>query len=308
MPTEIKEGGHMEQRRVRKAVFPVGGLGTRFLPATKAIPKEMLPVVDKPLIQYAVEEAVAAGIDTLIFITGRNKRAIPDHFDKAYELEHELEIKGKTQRLAQVRDVIPPDVDCIYIRQNEAMGLGHAVLCARRVVGDEPFAVLLADDLIDGHGSSCIKQMVDEYQKCGESILAVQQVPHEKTGSYGIVAVEDAAAKLTPIRKIVEKPKPADAPSDLGVVGRYILNPRIFELLEQTGKGAGGEIQLTDAISALLEQERAHAYRFDGLRYDCGSKAGFLEANIDYALKHEELRERVEASIRAIYQRITGGA
>ncbi len=291
--------------KVTKAVFPVGGLGTRFLPATKATPKEMLPVVDKPLIQYAVEEAVAAGIDTLIFVTGRNKRAIPDHFDKAYELEHQLEIKGKNDTLAEVRNIVPPHVDCIYIRQTEALGLGHAVLCAKKAVGDEPFAVLLADDLIDGGAKGCIQQMVEIFDQTGESLVAVQEVAPDKTDQYGIVKVADKGAKSSAIEKIVEKPKPDVAPSTLGVVGRYLLTPRIFELLQNTGRGAGGEIQLTDAISVLLGEEQINAYRFDGIRYDCGSKIGFLEANIDYALQHPDLKSRVEESLDRIYRRIT---
>ncbi|MCP4996709.1 MAG: UTP--glucose-1-phosphate uridylyltransferase GalU [Gammaproteobacteria bacterium] len=291
--------------KVTKAVFPVGGLGTRFLPATKATPKEMLPVVDKPLIQYAVEEAVAAGIDTLIFVTGRNKRAIPDHFDKAYELEHQLEIKGKNDILAEVRNIVPPHVDCIYIRQTEALGLGHAVLCAKKAVGDEPFAVLLADDLIDGGAKGCIQQMVEIFDQTGESLVAVQEVAPDKTDQYGIVKVADKGAKSSAIEKIVEKPKPDVAPSTLGVVGRYLLTPRIFELLQNTGRGAGGEIQLTDAISVLLGEEQINAYRFDGIRYDCGSKIGFLEANIDYALQHPDLKSRVEESLDRIYRRIT---
>ncbi|MCP3663949.1 MAG: UTP--glucose-1-phosphate uridylyltransferase GalU [Gammaproteobacteria bacterium] len=291
--------------KVTKAVFPVGGLGTRFLPATKATPKEMLPVVDKPLIQYAVEEAVAAGIDTLIFVTGRNKRAIPDHFDKAYELEHQLEIKGKDDTLAEVRNIVPPHVDCIYIRQTEALGLGHAVLCAKKAVGNEPFAVLLADDLIDGGAKGCTQQMVEIFDQTGESLVAVQEVAPDKTDQYGIVKVADKGAKSSAIEKIVEKPKPDVAPSTLGVVGRYLLTPRIFELLQNTGRGAGGEIQLTDAISVLLGEEQINAYRFDGIRYDCGSKIGFLEANIDYALQHPDLKSRMEESLDRIYKRIT---
>jgi UTP--glucose-1-phosphate uridylyltransferase len=281
----------MSSRKIRKAVFPVGGLGTRFLPATKAIPKEMLPVVDKPLIQYAVEEAVEAGIDTLIFVTGRNKYAIANHFDKAYELEHQLELKGKSKRLEEVRGIVPADVDCIYIRQEEALGLGHAVLCAQKAVGDEPFAVLLADDLINGNGRSCLGQMVDQYEQSGNSVIAVEEVPPNQTDQYGIVEVDDPSRKASRIRSIVEKPDPAVAPSNLGVVGRYILTPNILNILKNTGRGAGGEIQLTDAISELLSSEEIAAYRFSGTRYDCGSKIGFLEANVDYALRHRELRQ-----------------
>lgn len=291
-------------RKITKAVFPVGGLGTRFLPATKSIPKEMLPVVDKPLIQYAVEEAVAAGIDTLIFITGRNKEAITNHFDKAYELEHELELKNKAAHLRAVREIIPDYVDCIYIRQNEALGLGHAVLRAKRAIGNEPFAILLADDLIDGNSHPCLAQMVKVFEHTGGSVIAVEEVDHDKTDQYGIVQVEDPSAQRTAIQTIVEKPKPEVAPSNLGVVGRYILTPRIFELLETTGKGAGGEIQLTDAISELLTEQQILAYKFDGIRYDCGSTAGFLKANIEYALKHPDLRVQLEESSQKICQEL----
>ncbi len=287
-------------RKITKAIFPVAGLGTRFLPATKSIPKEMLPVVDKPLIQYAVEEAVAAGIDTLIFITGRNKQAIANHFDKAYELEHELELKNKEERLRTVREIIPSHVDCIYIRQSEALGLGHAVLCAKKAVGKEPFAVLLADDLIDGNGDPCLAQMVRAFEHTGGSVIAVEEVDHNKTDQYGIVQVENVASQRTAIQTIVEKPKPDEAPSDLGVVGRYILTPRIFDLLETTGKGAGGEIQLTDAISDLLGEQQINAYKFAGTRYDCGSKAGFLKANIEFAMQHPDLMPQLEESSRKI--------
>lgn len=294
----------MDSRTITKAVFPVGGLGTRFLPATKATPKEMLPIVDKPLIQYAVEEAIAAGVDTLIFITGRNKRAIPDHFDKAYELEHELELKGKERRLKQIREIIPSGVDCIYIRQYEALGLGHAVLCARKAVGDDPFAVILADDLIDGGENPCLAQMTEIYRQTGESIIAVEEVAADKTDQYGIVQVGSLSAKTSKIEKIVEKPKPDQAPSNLGVVGRYILTPRIFSLLEATGKGAGGEIQLTDAISDLLEEESVNAFKFDGIRYDCGSKQGFMEANIEYALQHPDMREKMINYLNTLHSRL----
>jgi UTP--glucose-1-phosphate uridylyltransferase len=282
-----------ENKKITKAVFPVGGLGTRFLPATKAIPKEMLTVIDKPLIQYAVEEAIDAGIDTLIFITGRNKRAIADHFDKAYELEHQLELKDKKKSLEVVRGIIPPHVDCIFIRQEDALGLGHAVLRAKKAVGDEAFAVILADDLIDGGDTPCLSQMVSVYEATGKSVIAVESVAHDKTDQYGIVEVEDNLSKTSNIKKIIEKPKPEVAPSNLGVVGRYILSNKIFDLLQKTGKGAGGEIQLTDAISALLNEEDASAYKFDGIRYDCGSKIGLLEANIEYAIKQPDLREKI---------------
>ncbi|MBA1148309.1 UTP--glucose-1-phosphate uridylyltransferase GalU [Ectothiorhodospiraceae bacterium WFHF3C12] len=277
-------------KRIRKAVFPVAGLGTRFLPATKANPKEMLPVVDKPLIQYAAEEAVAAGIEVLVFVTGRTKRSIPDHFDKAYELETELEARGKMDRLREVRDILPSSVTCVYIRQAEALGLGHAVLCAEPVVGDEPFAVILADDLIDdAEGAGCLSQMVNQYETHVASILGVQRVPKEHTDRYGVVSIADQGEQISRINGIVEKPKPEASPSTLGVVGRYILNPGIFNKLKQTRPGAGGEIQLTDAIAALMEQEPVFAYEFRGKRYDCGDKLGYLEATVEYALKHPEL-------------------
>lgn len=274
--------------KVTKAVFPVAGLGTRFLPATKASPKEMLPVVDKPLIQYAVEEAVAAGITEMIFVTGRTKRSIEDHFDKAYELETELERRGKLETLEQVRSLLPSHVKCIYIRQSEALGLGHAVLCAQPVVGDEPFAVLLADDLLDGE-PPVMKQMVDAYGHHRCTLLGVQNVPLADTRSYGIVDARPVADGLEAVQRIVEKPKPEEAPSTLAVVGRYVLTPRIFHHLAQLGKGAGGEIQLTDGISALLAEEQVLAHRFKGVRYDCGSKLGYLHATFAMALKHPEV-------------------
>lgn len=276
-------------KKITKAVFPVAGLGTRFLPATKASPKEMLPVVDKPLIQYAVEEAVEAGITEIIFVTGRNKRSIPDHFDKAYELEAELEAKGKDKLLQLIRDIVPPHVSCIYLRQSEALGLGHAVLCAKPVVGDEPFSVILADDLIDNQSNGCVKQMVESYADHGSSILAVQRVEKDETDKYGIVSLENNSDNEGFISGIVEKPAPADAPSTLAVVGRYILNPRIFHFLEKTQKGAGNEIQLTDAIADLLAEEKVFAYPFDGIRYDCGSKLGYLQANVELGMKHPEI-------------------
>ncbi len=274
--------------KITKAVFPVAGLGTRFLPATKASPKEMLPIVDKPLIQYAVEEAVAAGITDLIFVTGRAKRAIEDHFDKAYELEAELQAKGKTKLLKETRELLPEGVTCVYVRQSEALGLGHAVLCARHLVGNEPFAVILADDLIDAHVPA-MKQMVQVQAKHGGSVIAVQNVSREETASYGIVSVEKVSAGLSRITNIVEKPKPEDSPSTLGVVGRYVLSPRIFHFLENLRPGTGREIQLTDAISRLLREENVMAYEFQGQRYDCGSKLGYLQATVNYALKHPEL-------------------
>ena len=275
-------------KEVRKAVFPVAGMGTRFLPATKASPKEMLPVVDKPLIQYAVEEAAAAGITDMIFVTGRSKRAIEDHFDKAYELENELERKNKTEMLEFVRDLLPKNMNCIYIRQAEALGLGHAVLCAKSVVGDEPFAVLLADDLLDGE-VPIMRQMVDVFGQHGSSILGVQDVPRADTRSYGIVAASPVGERIEKVSAIVEKPKPEEAPSTLAVVGRYILTPRIFHHLESVRPGAGGEIQLTDGIASLLAEEQVLAYRYDGVRYDCGSKIGYLQATVVFGQRHPEV-------------------
>ena len=275
---------------IKKAVFPVAGLGSRFLPATKAQPKEMLPIVDKPLIQYAVEEAVAAGITEMIFITGRNKRAIEDHFDTAYELESELEAAGKQELLDVVRSVIPKNITCIYIRQSAPLGLGHAVLCARPVVGNEPFAVLLADDFMDtepGH-KPVLAQMTElyGYEKC--SILAVQDVPRENTRQYGIVSASAYRPDLELVNGIVEKPQPDVAPSTLAVVGRYVLSGSIFNYLENIGAGTGGEIQLTDGIAALMAHERVLAYRYAGQRYDCGSKLGYLKASTAMGLKHPE--------------------
>lgn len=283
--------------KVRKAVFPVAGMGTRFLPATKASPKEMLPVVDKPLIQYAVEEALAAGIKEMVFVTGRSKRSIEDHFDKAYELENELELRGKTEMLSYVRSLMPSDMKCVYIRQPEALGLGHAVLCAQPVVGNEPFAVLLADDLLDGE-PAVMRQMVDvyDYYKC--SVLGVQQVPREDTRSYGIVASKPLKEDLEAVHAIVEKPKPEEAPSTLAVVGRYVLTPRIFHHLARLGKGAGGEIQLTDGIAALMAEEQVLAYRYQGKRYDCGSKIGYLEATLAMARKHPDVGADFEALLQ----------
>lgn len=286
--------------KVRKAVFPVAGMGTRFLPATKASPKEMLPIVDKPLIQYAAEEAEAGGADQLVFITGRNKRSIEDHFDTAYELESELERAGKDKLLDIVRNVLPGSASCIYVRQAVALGLGHAVLCAKPVVGDEPFAVLLADDLIRSSGKGVVQQMAEVHARHGCSVLSVQEVPREETNKYGIVQVETDADGTMRVVSIVEKPNPADAPSNLAVVGRYLLTPRIFDKLEQTGKGAGGEIQLTDGISDLLKDEPVIAHPFEGKRYDCGSKLGYLEATVEYALAHPELGERFAAYLRAL--------
>ncbi len=284
---------------ITKAVFPVAGMGSRFLPATKASPKEMLPIVDKPLIQHAVEEAMSAGITDMIFITGRGKRAIEDHFDKAYEMETELEARGKQELLAIVRGIIPKNVNCVYIRQADPLGLGHAVLCAANVVGDHPFAVILADDLIDA-APTAIQQMVEvfEYRHC--SILGVQTVPRTETSSYGIVRSTPIGERLHEIEGIVEKPKPEVAPSNLAVVGRYILTPQIFHHLRTVTPGAGGEIQLTDGIAALLAEEPFLAYAFKGTRYDCGSKLGYLQATIQYGLRHSEVQDGLRAYIKAV--------
>jgi UTP--glucose-1-phosphate uridylyltransferase len=292
---------------IRKAVFPVGGLGTRFLPATKAIPKEMLPVVDKPLMQYAVEEAYAAGIREMIFVTGRNKRAIEDHFDVAYELEAELEAAGKGALLELVNSIKPDDMDCAYVRQPRALGLGHAVLCAERLVGNEPFAVLLADDLMIGReqmqgGATVLAQMVKAYEQSPGTVLAVQDVPRSETRRYGVVDVHGVSAPLAEVFAMVEKPAPEKAPSTLAVAGRYILTPAVFESIRQQPRGAGGEIQLTDGIAALIGKERVQAFRYDGRRYDCGSKEGFLEATIDLALANPEL----SGAVRAHLQRVMG--
>ena len=278
----------MTMKKVTKAVFPVAGLGTRFLPATKASPKEMLPIVDKPLIQYAVEEAVAAGITDMIFVTGRTKRVIEDHFDKAYELENELALKKKTEMLKSVQNLLPKNINCIYIRQSEALGLGHAVLCAKPIVGDEPFAVLLADDLLDGE-PAVMKQMADSYDYYRCSVLGVLDVPRQDTASYGIVKANPVAERVEQVEAIIEKPKPEAAPSTLAVVGRYILTPRIFHHLENVTPGSGGEIQLTDGIASLLREEQVLAYRYDGVRYDCGSKLGYLQATVDFGRRHPEV-------------------
>ena len=269
-------------------MFPVAGRGTRFLPATKASPKEMLPVVDKPLIQYAVEEALAAGATRLIFVTGASKRAIEDHFDTDAELEHLLDSQGKTELAKAVRDIVPASATCIYIRQPAPLGLGHAVLCARPAVGHEPFFVHLADDLIDAP-DACLKQMAEMYYQTESSILGVEEVQPTETDKYGIVDASGSREPLAPIKAIVEKPKPANAPSNLAVVGRYVLKPRIFDHLERIGAGAGGEIQLTDGIARLLQEEAIYAYRFQGKRYDCGSKLGYLQATVEFGLKHEAL-------------------
>jgi UTP--glucose-1-phosphate uridylyltransferase len=295
------------RKRIRKAVFPVAGLGTRFLPATKTVPKEMLPIVDKPLIQYAVDEAIEAGCDTLVFVTNRYKHAVADYFDKAYELEQKLERAGKAEQLELVRNVLPPGVRAVFVTQAEALGLGHAVLCARPVVGDEPFAVLLPDGLIwnrqkGASGPGALRQMADAAEANGASVIATQDVPREKTGSYGIAATDAFDGRAGRITAMVEKPKPEDAPSTLAVVGRYVLSPRIFDLLEATTPGAGGEIQLTDAISALLREEPVLAYRFQGTRFDCGTHIGLIEATIRYALDHEALSD----AARETMQRVLG--
>jgi len=287
-------------RKITKAVFPVAGLGTRFLPATKASPKEMLPIVDKPLIQYAVEEAVSAGIDTMVFITGRSKRAIPDHFDKAYELEKELEAQGKVETLKLIRDILPPHVSCVFIRQPEALGLGHAVYCARPVVGNEPFAVILADDLIEDADRGCMAQMVKLYEQQHCSILGVERVDPSETDKYGIVRTAEHTGAFGAVEMIVEKPKPDVAPSNLAVVGRYILTPAIFDKIKKTGRGKGGEIQLTDAIADLLADERVLAYEFEGKRYDCGSKLGFLIATVEHGLLHKELKNDFLAYLKEL--------
>lgn len=284
-------------KRVRKCVFPVAGMGSRFLPATKASPKEMMPVVDKPLIQYAVEEAVAAGMTDMIFITGRHKRAIEDHFDMAYEVETELAARGKKELLELVRDVIPKHINCIYIRQPEPLGLGHAVLCAEPVVNDEPFAVILADDLIDGE-PVVLKQMAEVYERHQCSVLGVEEVPREHTRQYGIVKTDGGEPGV--VSAIVEKPQPENAPSTLAVVGRYILTPRIFHYLAKVQAGAGGEIQLTDGIAALLQEEKVLAYRFKGKRYDCGSKLGYLQAMVEYGIKHPETGAAFAAYLKSL--------
>lgn len=284
-------------QNVRTAVFPVAGRGTRFLPATKASPKEMLPIVDKPLIQYAVEEAVAAGATKLVFVTGASKRAIEDHFDTDAELERALIESGKNDLLESIRRIVPPGVSCVYIRQGEPLGLGHAVLCARPAVGNEPFFVHLADDLIAGE-PGCLAQMAGEYAEHGGSVVAVETVPPENTSSYGIVAVdENDRNRLT---RIVEKPKPEDAPSNSAVVGRYLLVPEIFDKLERTGRGAGGEIQLTDGIADLLDESPVYAYSFSGVRYDCGSKLGYLQATVAYGLEHDDTGDAFRAYLKSI--------
>ncbi len=275
--------------KIKKAVFPVAGMGTRFLPATKACPKEMLPVVDKPLIQYAVEEAIAAGITDLIFVTSWTKRPIEDHFDKNFELEYKLEQAGKNELLETVKNILPKGVNCFYVRQQEALGLGHAVLCAKDIVGNEPFAILLADDMIHCEHQPCLNTMVDLATESDSSVVAVEQVPMERVNQYGVIDPVELSDRLYKLKGVVEKPPVEKAPSNLSIVGRYVLQPRIFELLENTGRGAGNEIQLTDAIADLLKEQDVMAYEFDGIRYDCGSKMGHMKANVEYALRHPEL-------------------
>ncbi|WP_413194920.1 UTP--glucose-1-phosphate uridylyltransferase GalU [Pararobbsia alpina] len=283
--------------KVKKAVFPVAGLGTRFLPATKASPKEMLPVVDKPLIQYAVEEAIAAGITEMIFVTGRSKRAIEDHFDKSYEIEAELEARGKQKLLDLVRSIKPSHVDCFYVRQPEALGLGHAVLCAEKLVGDDPFAVVLADDLLYGE-PPVLAQMVEVFDHFHSSVIGVEEIPIEDSRSYGIVEGKEWEKNIIKLSGIVEKPAPEVAPSNLGVVGRYILKPRIFEHIRTLKPGAGGELQLTDAIQSLMADEQVLAYRYHGTRFDCGSKLGYLKATVEFALRHPEVKDEFEEYLR----------
>ncbi|KEQ12172.1 UTP--glucose-1-phosphate uridylyltransferase GalU [Endozoicomonas numazuensis] len=274
---------------IKKAVFPVAGMGTRFLPATKACPKEMLPVVDKPLIQYAVEEAIAAGITDLIFVTSWTKRPIEDHFDKNFELEYKLEEAGKQELLNTVRNILPKGVNCFYVRQQEALGLGHAVLCAKDIIGNEPFTVLLADDMIYCEHTPCLNTMIALAKDAQSSVVAVEQVPMERVNKYGVIDPINVSDRLYKLKGVIEKPAVEEAPSNLSIVGRYVLQPRIFELLENTPRGAGGEIQLTDAIAALINEQTIHAYEFDGIRYDCGSKLGHMKANVEYALRHPEL-------------------
>jgi UTP--glucose-1-phosphate uridylyltransferase len=284
---------------IKKAVFPVAGLGTRFLPATKANPKEMLPVVDKPLIQYAVEEAIQSGITELIFVTGRNKRSIEDHFDKNVELEASLIASNKNLLLESIRSIIPSHVKCIYTRQSEPLGLGHAVLQAKTIINDEPFAVLLADDLTDAK-TPVLKQLISQHQKEQASVIAIEDIPKDKTVQYGIVDVSDSKDNLYKINSIVEKPQPKDAPSTLGVIGRYVFNPEIFDCLEKIKPGKGGEIQLTDAIQMLLGQQSIFAYQFEGKRYDCGDKLGFMKANIEFSKRHPEIGKEFIEFLKSI--------
>ena len=285
------------QKKVRKAVFPVGGLGTRFLPATKAMPKEMLPVVDKPLIQYAVEEAQAAGIEQFIFVTGRGKDAIEDHFDHSYELEDVLKERGKTENLSSISSWMPTAGQVAYTRQMQPLGLGHAVRCARDMVGDEPFAVLLADDLILSR-TPVLRQMVDAYAEVGGNIIAAMEVPHEHTNRYGIVSPGKDSGRLVEVKSLVEKPKPAQAPSNLAVIGRYVLDPGVFDQLDRVERGAGNEIQLTDALARMIGMMPFHGFRFEGTRFDCGDKVGFLHANIAFALERDDMGDEVRDMLR----------
>ncbi len=286
------------KNKVTTAVFPVAGLGTRFLPVTKSAPKEMLPIVDKPLIQYVVEEAVAAGIDQLVLVTSNSKHAVEDYFDTNFELEKRLEEQGKLELLELVRNIVPQNVSIVYVRQHDPLGLGHAVLCAKKIVGDQPFAVLLADDIIDCGASFCLEQMVATFNKTGASVLAVEEVPLAETDKYGVVSLAESPDVPFQINSIVEKPSPAQAPSNLAVIGRYVLTPRIFELLEFIGRGVGGEIQLTDAIALLLKEQPVSAFQFQGVRYDCGSKIGFLAATIAYALKRPDIGSQFKLFLR----------
>lgn len=292
----------MIKNGIRKAVFPVAGMGIRFLPATKASPKEMMPIVDKPLIQYAVEEAIEAGIKEMIFVTSSSKRAIEDHFDSNFELEAKLNRLGKEELLDIVHNIIPKGISCVYIRQPEALGLGHAILCAKNIVGNEPFAILLADDLIEGITDSCLKQMVKKFETISASIVAIEKIAPNDSEKYGVVGFArehkdndtEALSDLEKINKIIEKPNSSDAPSSFGVVGRYILTPSIFPILERVLPGRGGEIQLTDAISQLLQKESVYAYQFKGTRFDCGSKLGYLQAIISFGLKHKEIGKALQ--------------
>ena len=283
------------QKKVKKVVFPVGGLGTRFLPATKSMPKEMLPVVDKPIIHYAFEEAMEAGIEQFIFVTGRNKSAIEDHFDHSYELQHTLSSRDKRKELALTSDWLPPAGSISYTRQQAPLGLGHAVWCARNLVGDEPFAVILADDMVLAK-TPCLKQMIKQY-KCG-NMAAVMEVPREKTKSYGILDIAKEEGKLVTARGLVEKPAPEDAPSNLSIIGRYILDPQIFHVLDAQKKGSGGEVQLTDAMNDMIGETNFYGYRFDGERYDCGNREGYIEANIAFALDRDDMKDRIKEIIR----------
>lgn len=285
---------------IRKVVFPVAGLGTRFLPATKAVAKEMLTVVDKPLIQYAAEEAVDAGAETLVFIVGRTKNSIIDHFDKAYELETELATRNEQSLLKIVKDVVPENVSCVFIRQSEALGLGHAVLCAEPVIGNEPFGVILPDDLIYNSGRNCMQQMVDVFNQHGGSVIGTQTVAIKESNKYGMVAGPKVEDRVSLVDEIIEKPDPAEAPSDQAIVGRYILTASIFDKLKLTDRGAGGEIQLTDGIAALRKSEEIYSYSFEGKRYDCGSKIGYLQATVEFALKHDELSEEFKKYLKQL--------